>query len=175
LDLKYSPYIPNITLTGFMGTGKSTVAPLVAERLARPFVDTDTLVVEYTGKSIPELFSEPNGETYFRWVERFVCLNLLTKGGYVIATGGGTLVADGELRAEMQTRTLLVCLTAHPEIIEARILEDTNRPLAANWRARLAERQAIYDAMPHHVDTSHKPPEAIAEEIITLWNAFDSK
>ncbi|MCA9902195.1 MAG: 3-dehydroquinate synthase, partial [Anaerolineales bacterium] len=76
--------IPNIILTGFMGTGKSRVGQLLAQRLQRPFTDTDTLIVQRDGRSIAQIFAE-DGEAAFRNWERTVALELAQQQGLIIA------------------------------------------------------------------------------------------
>ena len=66
---------PNIILTGFMGTGKTTVGRLLAERLGREFVDIDDQIVAHFGKTIPEIFAE-DGEAAFRVAEAQLCARL---------------------------------------------------------------------------------------------------
>ncbi len=159
----------NIVITGFMGTGKTTVGRLVAERLGRPFVDTDAEIVRRLGLSIPELFAR-EGEAGFRHIEQRICRFLAAQRGLVIATGGGMLVDAGNRRV-MLASGMVVCLGASPEMIEARLKDEADeRPLLhGDWHALLEQRQAAYDAIPIQVDTSDKTPEQVVEEIIFLW------
>jgi shikimate kinase len=159
----------NIVITGFMGTGKSTVGKLVAEKLGRPYLDTDEEIVRRIGMSIPEMF-ERDGEERFRHIERRMCRFLAAQGGYVISTGGGMLV-DESNREVMLASGFVVCLNATPEAISERLKADKiERPLLkGDWRALLAKRQSAYAEIPNQVDTTGKTPEAIAEEIIQLW------
>lgn len=166
-----STFKPNIVITGFMGTGKSTVAPLVAERLQRPFVDTDTVIVERAGLSIPVIF-ERHGELWFRRVESEVCADLAAQSGLVIATGGGALVNPDNLVA-MSATGMVVCLSATPDTIGARLDgERDGRPLVGGWRDLLAKRTPAYAAIPYQVITDNKSPEQIAEEVIALWQTL---
>jgi len=158
----------NIVITGFMGTGKSTVGQRVAEMTGRDFVDTDEVIVASAGMSIPEIFQR-EGEQSFRQRERLYCRFYAAQSRLVIATGGGMLV-DESNRNVMLASGFVVCLDATPEAIEARVGGDMNRPLLnSDWRGLLEKRQAAYAAIPNHVDTTNKTPEAIAEEIVGLW------
>ncbi len=158
----------NIVITGFMGTGKSTVAPIVAERLGRDYMETDAEIEALAGKTIPEIFAK-QGEVAFRQMERELCRYLTTQHGLVISTGGGMLVNDKNRRLMLES-AFVVCLTAEPETIENRIIADVDgRPLAGNWRELLQKRQSAYGAIPHQINTTDKSPQAIAEEILTLW------
>jgi len=78
----------NIILTGFMGTGKTSVGRAGAQRLGRAFVDMDVLIADRSRKSIPRIFAE-DGEEAFRRLERELCRELSEKQDLVIATGGG--------------------------------------------------------------------------------------
>ena len=159
----------NIVVTGFMGTGKSTVGQLVAEKLGRPYLDTDEEIVRRIGMSIPEVFQR-DGEERFRHIERRMCRFLAAQGGYVISTGGGMLV-DESNRDVMLASGFVVCLNATPETIAERLKADkTERPLLkGDWRILLAKRQPAYSAIPNQIDTTGKTPETIADEIIQLW------
>ncbi len=159
----------NIVITGFMGTGKTTVGRLVADRLGRSFVDTDDEIARRAGKSIREIF-EQQGESYFRHCERRLCRFLAAQRGLVIATGGGMLVDESNRRV-MLASGLVVCLNASPEVIRARLeREASERPLLrGDWQALLAQRAAAYAAIPHQVDTADKTPQRVADEIIALW------
>ncbi len=161
----------NIVVTGFMGTGKTTVGERIAELLKRRFVDADDVIVERADMSIAAIF-ETQGEAAFRALEKEVCRDLAGERGLVIATGGGMLV-DADNRAAMLASGLVVCLDAAPEVIRERLEGATDRPLAGDWQALLDKRRAAYAAIPLHVDTADKTPEQIAKEIIDLWRSID--
>jgi shikimate kinase len=159
---------PNLVVTGFMGTGKSTVAPLIAAQLGRPFVDTDTVIVEQAGESIPELFAR-YGEAHFRKLEAEVCVDLAAQTGLVIATGGGALL-NPDTVAAMTATGLVVCLTATDDALAARLDgEKDGRPLATDWRPLLDERRPRYALLPYQVDTTDRTPQQVAEEVVALW------
>ena len=119
----------NIILTGFMGTGKSTIGRLVAAELDREFVDMDTLIEAREGRSINQIFAEA-GEPYFRQLEANLCEELTARPELVIATGGGTLVPPQNLQV-METGGLVVCLTCHPDTLWQRIGQSEDRPMLA--------------------------------------------
>ncbi len=157
----------NIILTGFMGTGKTTIGRILAERLNRPFIDTDDYITAQVGKTIPQIFAE-SGEVGFRALEAQAARDLAAQQGLVISTGGGMLVNDVN-RQILGASGLLVCLVARTEVIAGRLAHDTNRPLASNWQAIYEARRAVYASMPHQIDTSDLPPHTLTEQIITLW------
>jgi shikimate kinase len=159
----------NIVLAGFMGTGKSAVGKLVAVQMGRRFFDMDEAIEHRTGLSILRIFAMES-EPYFRAMERGLCYELALQTHLVIATGGGALVDHTNYTVIAKTG-FIVCLHATPEVIEARLRASDMRPLAGQWRELLAERQAVYAAMPNPIDTTAKTPEAVAEEVIRLWQS----
>ena len=112
-------YYRHIVLTGFMGTGKSTVGRLLAGRLGRGFVDTDGLIEARCGRTIPDLFAE-KGEAAFRAWESAVAQELAQETGLVIATGGGMMLNEANAAA-LSHESLVICLMANPATILARV------------------------------------------------------
>lgn len=163
----------NLILTGFMGTGKTTVGRLVAEQLGRPFVDMDALIEQRAGQSIPAIFAA-QGEATFRRMERELCHELAALDGLVIATGGGALI-DPVNRALMTGSGVVICLEASPEVLLARLQAQQDRPLldgptlSERIAALLEARRAAYAALPYHLDTSALTPRQTMEEILALW------
>ena len=164
----------NLVLAGFMGTGKSCVGRLLAERMGRLFVDMDTLIEQRAGKCIPEIFQE--GEETFRRIESEVAADLAHPRSLVIATGGGA-VLNADNVAALQRGGVLICLTATPETVLARVRRGKNRPLLqgaeleATIQRRLAERAAAYGALPHHVWTDGRTPKAVAKAVQACFRA----
>lgn len=160
----------NIILTGFMGTGKSTVGPIVAEKLGRVFIETDKEIEKAVGKSIPQIFAE-DGEAAFRQLERNLCQTLASQQHLVIATGGG-MVVDDDNRRLMLDSGFVVCLSADDDTLQARLSKSEERPLAHNWQEVLERRRPVYNSIPHQVEVTGKSPTAIADEIIALWRLY---
>ncbi|MBX3057144.1 MAG: shikimate kinase [Anaerolineae bacterium] len=158
----------NIVLTGFMGTGKTTVGRLLAERLGFGFVDTDELIVQRDGRTIPDIFAQ-EGEPFFRQLETAVALELAAQSNLVIATGG-RLMLDLVNAAALERNGRVFCLTAVPDEILARVQDEGRRPLlnvpdpAAQIKRLLAERAAGYGRYPQ-IDTTGKTAEEVVEEI----------
>jgi shikimate kinase len=163
------PIAPNIILTGFMGTGKTTVGKLLAGQLQRPFIDTDALIVERDGRPVATLFAE-DGEAAFRAWERRVALELAQQQGLVIATGG-RLMLDEVNAAALAASGQVFCLTAHPQTILARVQDSTKRPLldVPNPAQRIAllleARQEGYGRFPQ-ITTDGKTAEQVSTEIV---------
>lgn len=158
----------NVVLTGFMGTGKTTLGTQLAQRLNRPFVDTDDVIVAQAGKSIPEIFAQ-DGEAVFRYHERRVCRFYAAQSGLVIATGGGMLV-DPDNRRVMLASCLVICLYATKEAIRRRLEGQTGRPLfSGDWETLYDRRASAYAAIPQQIDTSDRSTDAIIQDILALW------
>lgn len=117
----------NIYLTGFMGAGKSTVGEGIARELARPFVDTDTIVEQKAGQSIPEIFAS-RGEDRFRELESRVVHDLAARHSLVVALGGGALMYPENLQ-RIHESGLLVYLDYDFDVLFRRIAAGTSRPL----------------------------------------------
>jgi shikimate kinase len=164
----------NIVLIGFMGSGKSTVGRLVAELLGWTLVDTDTLVVRLAGRSIPEQFAD-EGEALFRERESQIVLGVSAGERQVIATGGGVPLREDNAAA-LRGAGKVVWLTARPEIVvrrtasrrAARPLLDAADEEPLNHVLRLmGERGPVYQRLAELVvDTSDRPPMAVAREIV---------
>ena len=160
----------NLVLTGFMGTGKTTVGRILADRLGYGFVDTDE-VIESRAGPIGEIF-ERDGEDVFRELERSVARELAGRTGLVIATGG-RMMLDASCSACLEPVAWVVCLTAHPDTIIERIGDTAQRPLLAvadapaRVRELLAERAEGY-ARFASVDTEGRSADEVADAVLAL-------
>jgi shikimate kinase len=161
----------NVVLTGFMGTGKTTVGRVLARRLGVEFVDTDVVIANRHGP-IPEIFAE-HGEGAFRQMERDVAEELAARTGLVIATGGRLLVDAVNARRLGATGDIF-CLVASIDTILERVGGEraaASRPMLAGADVRerltqlLAERADAY-ARFVQIDTEGRPPAAVADEIV---------
>jgi len=162
---------PTLVLTGFMGTGKSTVGRLLAERLGATFIDTDRVLIERHGP-IEDLFAS-HGEAHFRDLERHLATELSDVTGAVIATGGRMLL-DQKARHAFDRRCTTICLTAEASTILARVTNDDsgiNRPLLAGDDPLqriidlLEQRHPLYRTFPQ-VNTDGRPSSDVVDEII---------
>lgn len=162
----------NIVITGFMGTGKTTVGREVARRLECPFVDMDTEIEARVGKSIPRIFAE-DGEETFRHQEAVLCAELSAQQGLVIATGGGALI-DPANRALMMESGNVVCLTCDVDEILRRVSGNPDRPLLevtaprAEIERLLETRHEAYAAIPWQIDTTGLSVEEVAARVIEI-------
>ncbi len=163
----------NITLIGFMGSGKSTIGRALAQKRGWRYVDTDEVVVRMTGRDIPSLFADV-GEAAFRDRETDAVLGLTVGDRQVIATGGGVVLRPENVAA-LRAAGLVVWLTARPEVVVARtqhraaerpLLAKGTDDLLAHVLRMLGERGPLYQAAAHLViDTSDRSPLAIVSEI----------
>lgn len=119
------PY--NIVLCGFMGCGKSTVGKRIARISGLSFVDMDSYIEQQCGCTISELFAS-RGEPYFRDLEHEAAHTLSQQGGRVIATGGGALIFDRNVRV-LKEKGKIVLLDTPLSLIRERLKNDTTRPL----------------------------------------------
>lgn len=161
--------VRNIILVGFMGTGKSTVAAALADKLGWTVVDLDASIEAAEGKTIPQLFAE-HGEPYFRRAETEALRRELEgRSGRIVATGGGAVLA-ADNRDVMLANGLVVALTADEETIVQRVKDDPNRPLLQGGvrervKLLLEQRRHAYDFAPVRIATDGKPVDRIADEI----------
>ncbi len=159
-----------ITLTGFMGSGKTTVGKVLADFLGCPFMDLDDLIVKKAGKSIPEIFAQ-DGESAFRQLEARLLRQTVekyTENTVVLALGGGAVTAPASA-ALLHEKSVCIYLRATLETLLARLEGETaGRPLAdASLADRLAAREPLYEETAHVViDTDGLTPEEVADEII---------
>jgi len=161
----------NIVLIGFMGTGKTAVGRRLAERLRRPFVDTDTIIETRDGRTIARIFAE-DGEPAFRGLEAAAVAEAGASHGAVIATGGGVPLRPDNMR-HLRRHGVIVALTASPRAILARVGGGADRPLLgpdpeAAVRRLLAERDAAYRDADLVVDTSDRSTDEVAEYVLAF-------
>ncbi|OCA91100.1 hypothetical protein A8F94_04365 [Bacillus sp. FJAT-27225] len=157
-----------IFLIGFMGSGKSTVGKILAEKLGIRFVDMDEEIERTARKSISAIFQE-EGEESFRDLETAL-LTSFPGSELVVATGGGAVLREVN-RGLLKQSGLVIYLKASAEEISKRLVEDETRPLLKGDKKkeiakRLNNRLPLYTAISDlTVMTDEKSPETIAEEI----------
>lgn len=162
----------NIALIGFMGTGKTVVGQALAKKLNRRFVETDALIEQKAGKSIPDIFRQ-DGEIAFRELEIAVTKEVAEGQDQVIACGGG-LVLNQINVDRLKKGGVMAYLTAPPQTILKRTLADQNeRPLlktpdkATRIRQLLQFRRPFYErAADIAINTSRLDVDSVAEQIM---------
>jgi shikimate kinase len=170
----------NVILTGFMGTGKTSLGKLLATRLGRPFIDIDKKIEDENHMSIPKIF-EQYGEEHFRELEKAAVKELSTRRGLVIATGGGTIKDEENLNL-LKSSGVMICFTTEPEEIFNRTARRGERPVldgGGNERLEtikklLTERKKFYDRADYQVDTTNWSPIQIIDDICRYLRQFRS-
>ena len=158
-----------VVLTGFRGTGKTSVGRILADRLALPFFDTDALIERRAGMPIPEIFLQ-HGEAHFRALEREVIASLRDVEG-VISTGGGAVLDPANV-ADLRRHGRVYLLSAPPGVILERIA-GSNRPGLTGLSPAeevqtllLARKEAYLGAADACIDTGRRTPGEVAEVIL---------
>jgi shikimate kinase len=158
-------------LIGYRGTGKTTVARLLAGRLGRAWLDADALLEKRAGRTICQIFAD-EGEQAFRDLEAALLAELCACPGQVIATGGG-VVLRADNRERLKRAGSVLWLTADPAVIWERLRQDAatreRRPdLTVGGLAEVEEllrqRRPLYEACADWtVDTTRHSPDEVVE------------
>lgn len=163
----------NIVLTGMMGSGKTTIARMLSEKLCRKAVDTDDLVVEMGGMSISDMFSL-HGESHMRELETEACRRLSQEENLIIACGGG-LPLRRENREYLRKNGVVLFLRRDPGITYD-TMDHSGRPLAQQGReafvARFLEREPIYREFSHIIIEDFSSPQNTVAEIMRKLEGY---
>jgi shikimate kinase len=167
-----------ILLLGYMGSGKSVIGKLVAERLEIPFYDLDNLIENRLQISISEIFMQ-KGEIYFRKMEHLIFNEMMaSEDAFVLSLGGGTpCYANNHLLLNGSTTTS-VYLNASIDTLSERLASNsTRRPLIAHLddaalkeyiAKHLFDRSYFYNQASLKIFVNHKTPEQITDEVLYL-------
>jgi shikimate kinase len=171
----------SLYLIGMMGSGKTTIGTLLADRLSYQFFDTDQLIEQITQQSVSQIFAE-SGESVFRQVETQVLGEVSSYVRKVISTGGGVVTTSenwGHLR-----NGVIVWLDVPIEVLKSRLESDTTRPLLqsdVNLETKLTSlletRSALYAQADLRIAiTAEDTPEVICDRVLeALRVACDAK
>lgn len=161
----------HVVLLGLRGAGKSTVGPLLAERMDVPFVELDHCIEVASGLNLAEIF-QMHGESYYRATERSELVRLFSGEPCIVAVGGG-IVSDEDSYQALQLRARTVWLRAAPEDHWHRVIaQGDTRPMADNEQAFfdlrriLAEREPLYRQADVVVDTSKLALSEVVDEVV---------
>lgn len=164
---------PLVVLVGPMGSGKSTVGALLAERLGAPYRDTDADIVAAEGRAISDIFIE-DGEPHFRALERDAVRTALAEHTGVLALGGGAIL-DADTRALLAPHPV-VYLSMDVEEAVKRVGLNTARPLLAvnprrQWRELMDARRHLYTEVARAVvATDERTPKRSPRRSSTHWS-----
>jgi len=167
-----------VFLTGFMGSGKSTIGPILANTLGFEFVDVDKLIEKKANRKIVDIFSEAGEET-FRAVERQALQEASSLEGAVVSLGGGT-IANEENFEFVRRHGILVYIQLSPEEIIQRVQHRTDRPLlkdkngnplkGADLESRVREllkfREQFYSRADIIIPAGHRKIGSTVDEIV---------
>jgi 3-dehydroquinate synthase len=165
---------PNLVVTGFMGTGKTTAGREAAGLLGLPFIDLDEVIARRAGRSIPEIFAS-EGEAGFRAMERTAVEDAARLSGCVIATGGGA-VLDAESFDHLAAASTVTVLSCDPDELRRRLGDTAGRPLLDasepnRMAALLEERREAYARAGDALDTTGRSVADVAAELVARYNA----
>ena len=161
----------NIVLVGFMGTGKSTVGQVIAQKLGFHFIDTDDVIEQTSKAKISDIFAE-HGEVYFRDLESQAVKSVALMKNQVVATGGGVVLRSSNIDL-LRTGGPIFCLNATPKAIWDRVRSSRSRPLLRGpdplkkIETLLDKRAPYYALADHQIETTGVSVDRVANEIIS--------
>jgi len=163
----------NLTLTGMMGVGKSTIGKAISKRLSMEFIDIDKIIEKKLELSVQKIF-ENKGEVFFRGFEENVTLEELKKKNKVISLGGGSFM-NAKIRDSVILDTKSFWLHLDLNLLEKRLLGTKKRPLLINKNIRFdleriyKERKDTYSLADYKIDCNDLTANSITKKIITLY------
>ena len=163
----------NLTLTGMMGVGKTTVGKALSEHLSMEFLDVDTIIEKKLNLTVQKIF-EKKGEAFFREVEEEVTLQTLKDKNKIISLGGGAFM-NPKIRDCVISNTKSYWLYLNLDLLEKRLINSRKRPLLINKNIRLDlekiynERKSTYSLANYKIDCNNLSTDLITKKIITLY------
>jgi shikimate kinase len=163
----------NLTLTGMMGVGKTTVGKALSEHLSMEFLDVDTIIEKKLNLTVQKIF-EKNGEAFFREVEEEVTLQTLKDKNKIISLGGGAFM-NPKIRDCVISNTKSYWLYLDLDLLEKRLINSRKRPLLINKNIRLDlekiynKRKGTYSLANYKIDCNNLSTDLITKKIITLY------
>jgi shikimate kinase len=165
----------NISLIGFMGSGKTTVGKILAKKLDYRFIDVDKIIEYIEARKIREIFHD-NGERYFRGIEKKVINKIYQNSKCVFACGGGAFEDDENIRT-IKEKSYVIFLYESFHVAYKRLKRCKDRPLLnvedpeKRIKDLLEKRDPVYSENSDlRVVTDHKKPGDVLDEIIAKLN-----
>ena len=164
--------LTRISLTGMMGSGKTSIGKLLAKKINLPFYDSDEDIEDKLSLKISEIF-ETYGESWFRKQEEKICIDILKKEKFVLALGGGA-ITNVKIRDSIAKNSLLIYLKTDENILFERLKNDKSRPLLKGTNLKkqinsiLEDREKLYSKSNIIIENNVNDIEAVVEEIISL-------
>ena len=160
---------PRVILIGPMGSGKTTIGSLLAEKLGLAFRDTDHLIEEREEKPVSQIFLD-QGEDAFRAIEKRVLRDELLTDGTVLSLGGGAPISIDAQSALRAISSCIIFLDISLSTVVPRIGFNRDRPLLLNnprgqWQTLMEARRPIYEAL---ADVTINVDDKSEEEIVTI-------
>ena len=163
----------NLTLTGMMGVGKTTIGKILSELLSMQFIDIDKIIEKKHNMTISKIF-ELRGENYFRRLEEDNTLEQAKKKNVIISLGGGAFM-NSNIREEILLNSKSFWLNTNLEIIKERVKKSQKRPLLNNDNFKKTleqiyhERKDFYALADHKIECNKQKPKLIANIIIKIY------
>ena len=171
--------LKNLTLTGMMGVGKSTIGKKLAKKLKYNFVDIDKLIEIQEGESISAIFKNKS-ENYFRKIENDITLSELRKNSSVISLGGGAFM-NNNIRKNVKKSSISFWLDVSIEKLVKRLKKTNQRPLlnqkniSESIKKIYFERKKIYSEANYKIRCDSLKSQDIVEKILRLYEKSGNK
>jgi shikimate kinase len=169
----------NLTLTGMMGVGKSTIGKILAKKLNYNFIDIDNLIEIKESSSINFIFKN-SGEDYFRKIEYDITLSELKKNNSVISLGGGAFL-NNTIRKSAKKLSISFWLDVQIDELVKRLKKNKKRPLlfkkntSETVKKIYFDRKKIYNEADHRIKCNSLRSEEIVNKILILYEKSGNK
>ena len=165
----------NLTLTGMMGVGKTTIGKRLAKKLNYAFVDIDKIIEKQEGESISSIFKN-KGEDFFRELEEKITLNKLKLNSVVISLGGGAFM-NQQIRKEVLKKHISFWLNWNNQILLNRIRNSVKRPMAYKSSddkliEMINKRSGLYSKALYEIKCDNLSKNEIVKKILNIYEKY---